>query len=132
MRSPVEIGTQKRLAWAPLIPPQLYIGNLAAGLVTSDALRQVFDSALMAAFPEVRRRRGSMRLGGAAVFPILQASQRSPAVSPWPCHPDPPPGFDLPLPLRQSARPGAAPVVSCNVHKDGNGCGLVFDRDSLA
>ncbi|KIZ01571.1 Splicing factor U2af large subunit B [Monoraphidium neglectum] len=49
---------------------ELYIGNLAAGMVTADALRQVFDSALMAAYPE-------------------------------------------------SALPGAAPVVNCNVHKDG-------------
>jgi splicing factor U2AF subunit len=31
---------------------QLYVGNLAAGLVTEAALRQVFDSALMAAFPQ--------------------------------------------------------------------------------
>jgi hypothetical protein len=38
---------------APSVPSQLYIGNLAAGMVTADALRQVFDSALMAAYPEV-------------------------------------------------------------------------------
>jgi len=31
---------------------ELYVGNLAAGLVTEAALRQVFDSALMAAFPQ--------------------------------------------------------------------------------
>lgn len=31
---------------------QLYIGNLVPGAVTDDMLRQVFDSALVAAFPQ--------------------------------------------------------------------------------
>jgi hypothetical protein len=32
--------------------PQLYIGNLTPGAVTDVMLRQVFDSALIAAFPQ--------------------------------------------------------------------------------
>jgi hypothetical protein len=54
MRQPASgLATQRLALSAPHIP-QLYIGNLASGNVPADALRQVFDSALMAAFPEVR------------------------------------------------------------------------------
>jgi splicing factor U2AF subunit len=31
--------------------PQVYVGNLVAGLVTEDALRQLFNSTMRAAFP---------------------------------------------------------------------------------
>jgi hypothetical protein len=35
-----------------LVPLQLYIGNLTPGAVTDAMLSQVFDSALIAAFPQ--------------------------------------------------------------------------------
>ncbi len=34
-----------------MILHQVYIGNLAGGVVTEDALRQLFDSTMAAAFP---------------------------------------------------------------------------------
>jgi hypothetical protein len=43
------------LLLSPPPPPQLYIGNLAAGQVTEGMLQQVFNSALIAAFPDAGR-----------------------------------------------------------------------------
>ena len=40
-------NAQRRLLWLA----QVYVGNLMAGLVTEDALRQLFNSTMRAAFP---------------------------------------------------------------------------------
>jgi hypothetical protein len=50
-------------------PGQVYVGNLVAGLVTEDALRQLFNSTMAAAFP------GSMMPGLDAVVSVSLHSE---------------------------------------------------------
>ncbi len=67
----LDLGTSAHVATTSAPPDrafrcvQLYIGNLTPGLVTDEALRQVFNSALMAAFPEVGAK--SVMLAGSMI-----------------------------------------------------------------
>ena len=53
----------------PILARQVYVGNLVAGLVTEDALRQLFNSTMAAAFP------GSMMPGLDAVVSVSLHSE---------------------------------------------------------